>query len=56
MIRIFFIILFLSGCSINNINQLSPTKLEFSEKLTMEEFKIKLKKYSTNEPYPNIDD
>tara|TARA_B110001452_G_scaffold205076_1_gene175103 strand:- start:382 stop:555 length:174 start_codon:yes stop_codon:yes gene_type:complete len=52
-ILIFFLII---GCSydqtkkINNISQ-----IEFSDNLSIEEFKIKLEEYSNNSSYPNID-
>ena len=52
-ILIFFLI---TGCSydqtkkINNISQ-----IEFSDNLSIEEFKIKLEEYSNNSSYPNID-
>ena len=53
IILIFFLI---TGCSydqtkkINNISQ-----IEFSDNLTIEEFKIKLEEYTANSTYPNID-
>ena len=54
-----FILIFLlsSGCVNNqnaNINVVSD--LNFSDDLTLEEFKLKLEEYANNSPYPNIDD
>ena len=57
MLRIIILIFFLlTGCSydqtkkVNNVSQ-----IEFSDDLTIEEFKIKLEEYSNNNSYPNID-
>ena len=58
MKKIILIILLLSSCTNyqtnkeNNINDLS---INFSDNLSIEEFKIKLEEYSYNNPYPNID-
>ena len=57
MLRIIILIFFLlTGCSydqtkkVNNVSQ-----VEFSDDLTIEEFKIKLDDYTNNSSYPNID-
>ena len=54
----FILIFFLfSGCVYNqnaNINTVSD--INFSDDLTLEEFKLKLEEYANNSPYPNIDD
>jgi hypothetical protein len=54
----FILIFFLfSGCVYNqnaNINAVSD--INFSNDLTLEEFKLKLEEYANNSPYPNIDD
>ena len=54
----FILIFFLfSGCVYNqntNINAVSD--INFSDDLTLEEFKLKLEEYANNSPYPNIDD
>ena len=54
----FILIFFLfSGCVYSqnaNINAVSD--INFSDDLTLEEFKLKLKEYANNSPYPNIDD
>ena len=57
MKRFILIFLLLSGCINNqnaNINVVSD--LNFSDDLTLEEFKLKLEEYANNSPYPNIDD
>ena len=57
MKRFILIFLLLSGCVNNqnaNINVVSD--LNFSDDLTLEEFKLKLEEYANNSPYPNIDD
>jgi len=57
MLRIIILILFLlTGCSydqtkkVNNVSQ-----IEFSDDLTIEEFKIKLEEHTKNSSYPSID-
>ena len=56
MKKIFFLIfLFLSACAVNN-NNVMNNNIDFSKKMNFEEFGIKLKVYSDNTPYPNIDD
>ena len=57
MLRIIILIFFLlTGCSydqpkkVNNVSQ-----IEFSDDLTIEEFKIKLKEHTKNSSYPSID-
>jgi len=54
----FILIFFLfSGCVYSqneNINAVSD--INFSDDLTLEEFKLKLEEYANNSPYPNIDD
>ena len=54
----FILIFFLfSGCVYNqNTNINSVSDLNFSDDLTLEEFKLKLEEYANNSPYPNIDD
>ena len=57
MKRFILIFLLLSGCVYNqnaNINVVSD--INFSDDLTLEEFKLKLEEYANNSPYPNIDD
>ena len=57
MKRLILIFLLFSGCVYNqnaNINAVSD--VNFSDDLTLEEFKLKLEEYAKNSPYPNIDD
>ena len=50
---IFFIV---SGCSANeNNSNINSTNMNFSNDLTFDEFKIRLKVYANDSPYPNID-
>jgi hypothetical protein len=53
IIVLFFLLL---GCSNNQLDQKFNISNDiFLEDLTLEEFKIKLKDYANNSPYPNID-
>jgi hypothetical protein len=53
----FFLILFLSGCvSTQNPTKNNDDNINFSDDLTLEEFKIKLDVYIESSNYPNIDD
>ena len=57
MKRIIIIFFLLTSCSHNvtkNNNDL--TNINYSDDLTLEEFRIKLDKYSNKTPYPNIND
>ena len=57
MKKFIFIFFLFSGCVYNqnaNINAVSD--INFSDDLTLEEFKLKLEEYANNSPYPNIDD
>ena len=57
MKKFILIFLLLSGCVYKqntNINAVSD--INFSDDLTLEEFKLKLEEYANNSPYPNIDD
>tara|TARA_B100000035_G_scaffold299886_1_gene294968 strand:- start:241 stop:414 length:174 start_codon:yes stop_codon:yes gene_type:complete len=57
MKRFILIFLLFSGCVYKqntNINAVSD--INFSDDLTLEEFKLKLEEYANNSPYPNIDD
>ena len=57
MIKIFILIIFLlSGCAPNQVKKSNnPTKIIFSDDLSLEEFKIKLEQYTIDSTYPNID-
>jgi len=54
----FILIFFLfSGCVYSqNENTNAVSDINFSDDLTLEEFKLKLDEYANNSPYPNIDD
>tara|TARA_Y100000389_G_scaffold196524_1_gene229581 strand:+ start:372 stop:533 length:162 start_codon:yes stop_codon:yes gene_type:complete len=47
-----FVILFLASCTTKTVNN----NLDFSNELSLEEFKIKLNEYAKNSSYPNIDE
>ncbi len=53
----FFLIFFLfSGCIYNQPESINNySNLNFSDDLSLKEFKIKLEEYAKNSPYPNID-
>jgi uncharacterized protein YcfL len=57
MLRIIILIFFLlTGCSYDQTKKVNKvSQIEFSDDLTIEEFKIKLEEYSNNNSYPNID-
>ena len=49
------LLLLLNSCVIKKNKVLNKQlDLNFNEKMTFEEFKIKLEEYSNNSPYPNI--
>ncbi len=57
MKRFILIFLLLSGCVYNqNLKNNEVSDINFSDDLTLEEFKLKLEEYANNSPYPNIDD
>ena len=45
-------IFFLASCSSNNIRN----DINFSDKMSFEEFRIQLEEYAKDNPYPKIDD
>ena len=57
MIKKLILIFLLTSCSLNTQNNtnLLPN-LNFSDELTIEEFKVKLEQYAVNNEYPNIKD
>ena len=56
MKRIILIFFLLTGCSYDQTKKVNNVpQIEFSDDLTIEEFKIKLDKYTNNSSYPNID-
>ena len=52
---IFFVIILLSSCKSNTSHNNSIDNLIFSKDMTLDEFRINLKNYAENKPYPNID-
>ena len=57
MKKIFILIFcFLISCSPNKVQNQNKNDHNFSTLLSLEEFKIRLKEYAINNPYPNIDD
>ena len=56
MKRYIFIFFLISGCVSNQTEKNNNFyDKDFSDKLSFKEFKIKLKEYANNSPYPNID-
>ncbi len=56
MKKIFILIFcFLISCSSNKVQNQNMNDYNFSNLLSLEEFKIRLKEYAINNPYPNID-
>ena len=56
MKKLLLIFIFTACCvSKQTQNNDNSSNLVFSDKLTLDEFKIKLEVYSNNSPYPNID-
>ena len=56
MRRIILIFFLITGCSYDQTNRMNNiSQIEFSDSLTMKEFKIKLEDYVNNSSYPNID-
>ena len=56
MKKILIIIIFITGCSYNK-NKLNNdlVDIQFSDDLSLEDFKIKLEVFAQNSPFPNID-
>ena len=50
---LFVIIIFISGCNTNSVKNNFDRNFDFSN-MTLNEFKLKLKDYAVNSPYPNI--
>ena len=53
MKKLFFAIILLTTSCTTNINK---SDFNFSKEMNMDEFKVKLKEYAENNPYPNMDD
>ena len=45
------IVIFLTSCS----SEITRTNFDFSEDMSLNEFKKKLEQYATENPFPNID-
>tara|TARA_Y100000591_G_scaffold291570_1_gene278166 strand:- start:340 stop:513 length:174 start_codon:yes stop_codon:yes gene_type:complete len=57
MKKYFLIFVFMTSCTLNqNLDKNFIPDIKFSDDLTLEQFKSKLKVYSKNKSYPNIDD
>jgi len=55
MKKYLFLFFLLSCCSSSKNISSNVSKIEFSNNLSFEEFRIILEKYANNNPYPNID-
>ena len=56
MKKILILFFLMSGCTnVNDNNKINISTFNFSNNMTIEEFKIKLEEYAINTPYPNID-
>ena len=49
------VVIFISSCNTNSVNDNFKNDLNFSKDMTFDEFKLKLDEYTKNNPYPNID-
>lgn len=55
-LKILFIVFFLTACNKTTVNNDISKDYSFSNKMSFNEFKIKLNKYADENPYPNIDE
>ena len=55
MKKIFFLLLLLSACSSNELENNLVNDFIFSEKMNFNEFKMKLENYADQSSYSNID-
>jgi hypothetical protein len=56
MKKVILIFFLLSGCAYNETKHSNNySDIIFSDNLTLDEFEFKLMEYTTNSPYPNID-
>ena len=53
MKKFLIILFFLTSCSVNQ--EISNQEILFNEQMTIDEFKLKLKKYVKKSKFPNID-
>ena len=56
MKKFLFVILILSSCTIQNKNDTSEQKFDFSTNMKFEDFKLQLENYAKNSSFPKIDD
>tara|TARA_B100001741_G_C16507276_1_gene577820 strand:- start:525 stop:698 length:174 start_codon:yes stop_codon:yes gene_type:complete len=57
MKKFFLILLLLNCCSINETElKKDLPNINFSDDLSLDEFKVKLKEYANINPYPSVDD
>jgi len=57
MRKLLITFILITGCSNYNDNISSNNlDIKFSDKMSLEEFQIKLEKYANNSPYPSIDE
>ena len=54
-LNLLLMILFFYSCSQSNINNDSIYNFDFSNDMSLSEFKMKLENYSKNKPYPKLD-
>ena len=54
MKKYLFLFFLLTCCSSSKNISSNVSKIEFSNNLSFEEFRIRLEKYANNNPYPNI--
>tara|TARA_X000001036_G_scaffold438425_1_gene486225 strand:+ start:768 stop:941 length:174 start_codon:yes stop_codon:yes gene_type:complete len=56
MRRIIILFILFSGCTYSQpLDTTKISNINFSDDLTLEEFRVKLEEYANNSPYPNID-
>ena len=57
MRKLLITFILITGCSNYNDNISNKNlDIKFSDKMSLEEFQIKLEKYANNSPYPSIDE
>ena len=55
MKKFLLIIIILSSCTVQNKNDISSQKFNFSTNMKFEEFKLQLENYANNISFPKID-
>ena len=56
MKKLFLIIIILSSCTIQNKNDRSIQKFNFSKNMKFEVFKLQLENYAKDSSFPNLDE